>query len=128
MQAHVGQAQRPRVLDQHAEHAVTAGQLADRAPRLVVHAARDEPLELAPALVEDAERRVARAGDLPRGLEDPLEQRLWIQLGQQRPADVYEAPQAFVVENGTLGHEGDRQVMSRPGRAKPHLSLETTDV
>ena len=52
---------------------VAARQLADRALRLLVDTARQEPLELLALLVEDAERRVASARELTRGLEDPLE-------------------------------------------------------
>ena len=64
-----------RVLDQHAEHAAAARQVADRAARLVVDADRQEALELALVLVEDPERRVARAGELARRLAAPARAR-----------------------------------------------------
>ncbi len=59
--ADAGQPQRPRILDQHAEDAAPAREVADRAPPLGVDAVREEALELAPLVVEDAERDVARA-------------------------------------------------------------------
>ena len=63
---------RPRILDQQAEHAASPRQVADRLPCLVVDADRQEALELAPALVEHSEGGVARSGQLPGSFEDGL--------------------------------------------------------
>jgi hypothetical protein len=46
-----------------------------------VDAGSDEALELLPAIVEDADRRVARAGDLARDVEELLQDRLHVELG-----------------------------------------------
>ena len=91
-------AQRPRIVDEHAEDAAPARQVADRAVRLGVDAARDEALELAPVAVEDAERGVPRAGDLARRLEDLVEHGLQVELRQQAAADVDQAPEPLLVE------------------------------
>ena len=88
----VGEPQRPRVLDQHAEHAVPARQVADLAVRVLVDPDGQEALELLAALVEDADRRVARAGQLTGDLEQPFEHRLGVELGDQRAPDVDQSP------------------------------------
>ena len=48
-----------------------------------VDAARDEALELARSLVEDADRRVAGAGQLARHLQELIEHRLDLDLRNQ---------------------------------------------
>ena len=63
----------------------------------VVDAGGQEALELLAALVEHADRRVARAGELARDLEQPLEHRLGVELGDQRAADVHQPPQAVFI-------------------------------
>ena len=47
---------------------------------------REEALELGAMLVEDAERRVARAGDLGGGRQHAVEHRLDVELGDERRA------------------------------------------
>ena len=79
--ADVGHAQRPRVADEDAEDPVPSGQVADRAVGLRVDPAGQEALELPAAVVEDAERRVARAGQLARHLEHAVEDDLEVELG-----------------------------------------------
>ena len=88
--AEVLEPQRPRLLDQQPEDAATAGQVPDRAMRVRVDAGGDEALELLPALVEHAHGRVARAGDLARDVEQLLQDRLDVELGDQspRPASI----------------------------------------
>jgi hypothetical protein len=90
--------QRAWVVDQHAENAAPARQVADRAVRLGVDALRDEPLELAAVAVQDPQRGVARTGDLPRRLEHLVEHRLRIQLRQQPAPDIDETAQPLLVE------------------------------
>ena len=58
------------VLDDHAEDAAPAGQVADQGARAVVEAGRDELDELAVA-AEHAQRAVAGAGQRRRRLDDP---------------------------------------------------------
>ena len=68
----VGDAQRPRLLDQQPEHAVPGRRVADRGALLVGDAVGDELVD-APVLAEHAERPVPRAGDLDGELDDPLQ-------------------------------------------------------
>ena len=65
--------------------------------RVLVDAGREEALEALAPLVEHADRRVARARQLARDLEQPLEHRLGVELGDQRPADVQQPPQAPLI-------------------------------
>ena len=69
-----------RVADQRAEDPRPCGQVADRACASRVDAGRDEALEPVAAPVDHAERRVTRAGELHRDLDDSLEQRVERQL------------------------------------------------
>jgi len=86
-----------RLLDQESEDPAPARQVADRAVRRLVDATGQELRQLAAALVEDAERRVARPGQLARGLEDAIEHQIEIELGQEAPPDLDEAGEAVVV-------------------------------
>ena len=79
------------MLDQRAEHAAPARQIADRAMGLLVDAGGEEALELRALLVEDAERGVARAGELSRGLQHAVEHRGEIELRHQRAAHIEQA-------------------------------------
>ncbi len=98
MIAHVGQAQRARILDQHAEHTPSTRQLADRAQgRLAVETGGHEALELCPPLVEHPERGVLSAGDRARLLQDALEHRLGVELGHERPADIQQTADPIVI-------------------------------
>ena len=83
MRADVGEPQRPRVGDQHAEHAAPAREVADRAVRLRVDAGGQEALEPLAPLVQHADRGVARAGQLARDLEQPFEDGLGIEDGDE---------------------------------------------
>ena len=56
---------------------------------------RSSPVRL---LVEDAQRRVARAGDLGRGLEHAVEDRLHVELGDDRAPGVEQTPERVVIE------------------------------
>ena len=97
MRADVGQPQRPRIVDQHTEHAAPAGQVADRSMRLLVDARGEEPLEQLAPLVEHADRRVARAGQLARDLEQLIEHDLRIELGDQRAPDGEQPAQPWLL-------------------------------
>ena len=52
------------------------------------------------SVVEDAERRVAGAGDLARHLEQALEQRVEVELGDDAAADLDEASESVFVHVG----------------------------
>jgi len=99
--ADVRETQRPRTVDEHAEDATPARQVADRAMRLGVHPARDEALELAAIVIKDPECGVARAGDLARRLEHLVEHGFGVHLRQQAPADVDQAPQSLLAKMGS---------------------------
>ena len=103
MVADVGHAQRPRIADEDAEDAVPAGQVADRAVGVRVDPTGQEALELLAALVEDAQRGVARAGELSSHLEHAVEDDLEVELGHQRAPDFEKAAQALRVEM-LVGH------------------------
>src|SRR6185437_16755890 len=59
---------------------------------------RQELLEAVAAVVEDAERRVPRAGEVPRGLEDGLEHRLEVEVRDERAPDLDQAAQMRLSE------------------------------
>ena len=100
MRAHVGQPQRPRVGDQHAEHAAAVRQVADLRGGSPRRCRGEEPLEALPPLVEHADRRVARAGHLARRLQQALEHGLGLELRDQRPARLEQPPQLRVHPSG----------------------------
>ena len=74
--ADVRQAQGLGLADQLAEHAVAAGKVSDLAPRVLVDADGQEPLQLGPSRVEHAERCVTGAGQLARHRQHALKDRL----------------------------------------------------
>jgi hypothetical protein len=113
MVAHVGHPKRARVADQHAEEAVASGQVADRAVGVRVDPAREEALELLAALVEDAQRGVARAGELTGDLEHAVEDDFEVELGYQGAPDVEETAQTLRVKI-FVGHGGGPTVNHIP--------------
>ena len=102
VRADLRQTQRPRLADQHPEDPAAAGQLADRAMGVLVDTGREEALEALAPLVEHADGRVARARQLARDLEQALEHRLGIELGDERPPDVQQAPQPPLIHGIVL--------------------------
>src|ERR687891_604148 len=103
MRAHVGEPQRLRVPDQDAEHAAPPRGLADLRPRRLVEADGEEALELPALLVENAERRVARARELAPRVKDAPKHDLEIEVRGERPPDVDQEAQLVLVE---LPHAG----------------------
>ena len=101
MRADVGEHERAGILDQHAEDPAAARQVADRRVGRGVDAAGEEALQRLAALVEHADRRVARAGQLTRGLEQPLQDHLEVERGDEGAAGL-EEPCGGVVH--VLGH------------------------
>ena len=69
MPRHVGEPEDPRVGDELAQHAAAVREVADDLALVLVDADRQEAREPVPLVVEDAERRVARPGQLLRGAE-----------------------------------------------------------
>ena len=84
MFGHIVEPQRLGVPDQLAEHTVPAGKRTDDPACLLVDAEGQEALELALVLVEDAERRVAGPRQVAGGLEQLIQYRLEIELGNER--------------------------------------------
>ena len=83
------------MIDQHPEDPTPARQVADRPVRLGVDAARDEPGQLPPVVVQDPERGVLRAGQLARDIEQPVQHLLEAQLGDQGAAHVDQQAQTL---------------------------------
>ena len=98
----VVQAQRRRVVDQRAEDAAAARQRADHRVAGLVDAPREEPGQLGPRLVEDAERRVAGFGELLRRLEHSIEHLVEVEVREHAPSDVENPLRRSVYQNGSL--------------------------
>ncbi len=86
--ADIGQAQRLGVFDQRPEYPAAARQRADGAVGRLVDSNGQELLKLRAVLVEDADRGVARSGDLPCGRKDTIEHSLLVELGDKRLPDI----------------------------------------
>ena len=89
MGAHVVAPQGLRVRDELPEHAAPRRQRADRALRLLVDPRGHEAREPRPRLVEDAEGRVAGAGQLTGGIQHPREHDLEIQISENVAGDAH---------------------------------------
>jgi hypothetical protein len=86
-----------RVADEHAQDAAPVREISDRGVRCGVDPGREEPLERLAGLVDHAQGRVARRGELRGRLDDPLEQRVERQLGAEGDARVDEHAQAVAL-------------------------------
>ena len=94
MLGEVRDADRVRVLDQHAEQATALGQVAHPRPGLVVHADVHElgqPLPLVGA--QDAQRTVAGVHQLDRRAHDPVQRALELEARADRDHGVEQALQ-----------------------------------
>ena len=111
--ADVVQAQRPRVVDEQAEHAAALGRVADDPAALVVDPAGDEPRDPLAVGVQDPQRGVARAGQLARGLEQMLQDLVKVKLAHQLARDGREA-----IEPAAVGAAGLRVALA--GRVLGH--------
>ena len=100
MGADLVQAQRRRGADELAEDAVAARRVTDPPHRGLVETAGEEPLEAGARVVEHAQRRVARPGQLTRDVEDAPEHLVEVELGHERPAHLQQPVQAGVVQGG----------------------------
>ena len=85
------------------EDPASSGQVADRRVGLRVDARRQEAFETGPGLVDDAERRVAGAGELRGRLDELLEEGVEGELRAQRDPCVDEDAQS--VERCLLRHQ-----------------------
>jgi hypothetical protein len=84
----VYQAERPWILDEHAEDPAPTRELSDGLMGCRIDAGREEALELCALLIQDAESGEFGVGDSARGLENPVEHRLGIKLAYQRLAYI----------------------------------------
>ena len=73
--------QRARIVDQDAEDSAAAREIPDLGVGLGRDTAREELLERAAAVVEYADRGKSRAREIPRGLQDRVQERIEIELG-----------------------------------------------
>ena len=88
--------------DEHAEDPSSLREIADRRVRLRVDAGCQEPFECCASLIDDAQGRVAGAGQKRRLLDELLEQRVERELGAQCDPRIHEDAQA--IQCGLLGH------------------------
>ena len=102
--ADVLEPQRAGIVDQQSEDAPARRKVPDRPVRLGVDAGGDEALEVLPALVEDTDRRIARAGELARDIEELLQHGLDVERGDQGSPRVDQAAEAEFVEDGRSAH------------------------
>jgi hypothetical protein len=86
----VGQAQRPRIIDQQAEQAVALRPVMDLADFLLAQADRDELGEPA-SLADHAQRAVRRVHQADRGLHDPPQGGLQVQTRADRDNRLQQA-------------------------------------
>src|ERR671928_654370 len=101
----VGEALAARGFEHRAEQAVLAREVADRVVLLLAHPGGDEVRE--PALaVGDADRRVARAGELPCRVGELLEDGLEAVLGGDRDDGVADRAEGAAVQR--FGHGSSR--------------------
>lgn len=108
--------------DRHLEHARSAGRGVDGLARVFGHARRKELAQPVTVAVEHTEFRVARAGQLTRHPEDPVEHVRKLELGGQRSSEgeqLFEEGFEIVAEAGdvdaalraVLGHKPDVLVL-----------------
>ncbi len=88
------------------------GRVADRAAGLLVDSNGQELLKLRAILVEDADRGVARSGDLPCGLKDTIEHSLLVELGDERLPNIEQLSMPRLL--GILGHPPAELTRSPP--------------
>ena len=77
---------------------MAARQRTDLVSLRLVDAHREELLELPLFLVEDPECGVARAGELPRDVEHPVENVRQVELGDQRASDFDEPREPLAIQ------------------------------
>lgn len=98
MLADVTQSQRLRFADQLAEDSASARKVADGLLGFLVDTGDQEALEFAAIGVEDPDRGVACAGQLPAYVEEALEDRLTMKLGNEPATDLEQSAQAMLTQ------------------------------
>ena len=108
-------------LQHRAEHPVRARERTHGLDQLVAHPGRDEAGERALA-VGDAERGVARAAELARGVDDPLQHGLDLVIGGDREHDVAQRAEGGALHARVQRYAPERRVQSGAGpRTLPGL-------
>src|ERR671923_318519 len=120
----VREALAPRRFEHGAEEAVLAREVADRVVLLLAHPRGDEVREAALA-VGDADRRVARGGQLPRRVGELLEHGLEAVLGRDRDDGVADRAEGAAIER--LWH-GSSRYAARGGCGRAARALSGTVV
>ena len=98
MVAHMGQAQRLGLGDQHSEHPPPAGEVADLSVGFLVDPDGEKAPQGLAVFVEHSQRGVARSGDLSGGVEKQAQDDLALELGDEAAASVDQALQAVRVQ------------------------------
>ena len=75
-----------------------AREVADGAAGRLVDARGQELLELLTPIVEDADRRILGSGELTGDFQDPIEDQLQVELGDEGAPDIQQSPQPCSVE------------------------------
>jgi len=101
---HVVQANRLRTVDQQTQDSAAARRRSDRRARCLVDTHGQELRQAAALLVQDTERRVARARQLARGSEDLIQHDRQIDARRQGPPDLEKPPAALdIAAIGSFG-------------------------
>ncbi len=98
MRADVLESQGLLLADKQAQHTAAARQFADRLAGLLVDPHGVEVLQAAALRVEDPERGVAGTGELAGDIQQLLQDRLEVELGDQRAPDCHQAAEHALVQ------------------------------
>lgn len=122
MGAHVGQPEWSWITNQHPENATTARPVADRSLLLLREPASDKALELATPFVEDPECRVPRSRNRARRLQQPVQQHIQIELGNQFRPDRDQLSQPILFDN--VAHVALTQHASNTSSRRDHHQFD----
>ena len=112
MVTHVREPQRVRFVDEHAENPAPAREIADRPVRRLVDPEGHEALQPGAVLVEHADRRVLRARDLGRDLQQLAQDPLEVEVGDERAACAEQPAQGRIRQLGR-GLGSHRRIVAR---------------
>ena len=108
IRSQVVEPERPRIVDQRAEHAPAAREMPDRSLGLLVEAGHHEPLEGLSARIQHAERRIPRSRQLRRRLDDFLQHGVERQLGRERDTRIDERAETVGLRHGGINYPAVR--------------------
>jgi len=90
--------------DEHTKHTTTARKRTDGLSRVSIDAGREKLLQPFVCLVEDTDSRVACARKFTGGGQDSFENRLQIEVRNERAPDAEQSSQALFVSSGRSVH------------------------